>query len=172
MNPPLVRSTSRFQSNCHFTLPSIGTSLVSLGRAHCQIATLQETFAISFEDTYLKSIRRSEADIKEYQNERKKLDSRRYFSPFSPVRHTLTVSFTPSSCYRIRRLGWLTMPPWPSTRNSKTTKTARKTRKGEKPRKNMKLPNFDCMFVFLNWYVPTVIGTDVIISPRKTSSIQ
>ncbi|KAJ3480054.1 hypothetical protein NLI96_g8628 [Meripilus lineatus] len=56
---------------------AFGTSLVSLGRAHCQIATLQETFAISFEDTYLKAIKRSEADIKEYQNERKKLESRR-----------------------------------------------------------------------------------------------
>jgi len=61
-----------------------GTSLVSMGRAHCKIATLQETFAMTFEDTFLASIHRSEDEIKEYQIQRKKLDSRRYISQFQP----------------------------------------------------------------------------------------
>ena len=54
-----------------------GTSLVSLGRAHCQVATLQEAFSVLFHETYLASIQRAEDDIKEYQAQRKKLDSRR-----------------------------------------------------------------------------------------------
>ncbi|CCM01681.1 uncharacterized protein FIBRA_03745 [Fibroporia radiculosa] len=56
---------------------AFGTSLVSLGRAHCQVATLQETFAMTFEDTYLASLRLTEDEIKEYQAQRKKLESRR-----------------------------------------------------------------------------------------------
>ncbi|KZT05055.1 BAR-domain-containing protein [Laetiporus sulphureus 93-53] len=56
---------------------AFGTSLVSMGRAHCKIATLQETFAMTFEDTYLTSILRMEDEIKEYQAQRKKLESRR-----------------------------------------------------------------------------------------------
>lgn len=55
----------------------IGTSLVNLGKAHCKIATLQETFAISFEDTFIDSVKQNEDEIKEYQHQRKKLDSRR-----------------------------------------------------------------------------------------------
>lgn len=57
----------------------IGTSLVGMGRALCKVATLQETFALSFEDTFLASINRAEDEIKEYQAQRKKLESRRYF---------------------------------------------------------------------------------------------
>ncbi|EKM52757.1 uncharacterized protein PHACADRAFT_176772 [Phanerochaete carnosa HHB-10118-sp] len=56
---------------------AFGTSLVSLGRAHCQIATLQESYSVLFQDTYLASLQRAEDDIKEYQAQRKKLDSRR-----------------------------------------------------------------------------------------------
>lgn len=48
-----------------------------MGRAHCKIATLQETFAMRFEDTYLSSITQMEDEIKEYQAQRKKLESRR-----------------------------------------------------------------------------------------------
>ena len=55
-----------------------GQSLVSLGRAHCNIATLQESFALTFEETYLTAVRQSEDEIKEYQMQRKKLESRRF----------------------------------------------------------------------------------------------
>ncbi|KAI0776612.1 hypothetical protein BD413DRAFT_225051 [Trametes elegans] len=54
-----------------------GQSLVSLGRAHCTIASLQESFAATFEESYLSAIRQSEDEIKEYQVQRKKLESRR-----------------------------------------------------------------------------------------------
>lgn len=53
-------------------------SLVGLGKAHCKLATLQETFAVAFEDTFLASIVRTAEEIKEYQKERKKLESRRW----------------------------------------------------------------------------------------------
>ncbi|OSX56972.1 hypothetical protein POSPLADRAFT_1186266 [Postia placenta MAD-698-R-SB12] len=56
---------------------AFGTSLVGMGRALCKVATLQETFALSFEDTFLASINRAEDEIKEYQAQRKKLESRR-----------------------------------------------------------------------------------------------
>ncbi|KAH9936929.1 BAR-domain-containing protein [Amylocystis lapponica] len=54
-----------------------GVSLVNFGRAHCRIATLQETFAMLLEDTYLSSIQRTEDEIREYQTQRKRLESRR-----------------------------------------------------------------------------------------------
>ncbi|EMD32803.1 hypothetical protein CERSUDRAFT_143382 [Gelatoporia subvermispora B] len=54
-----------------------GVSLMNYGRAHCKIAALQETFAMTLEDTYLASIRRAEDEIKEYHSQRKKLESRR-----------------------------------------------------------------------------------------------
>lgn len=54
-----------------------GTSLVGLGRAHCQIATLQESYSVLLQETYLASLQRAEDVIKEYQTQRKKLDSRR-----------------------------------------------------------------------------------------------
>ncbi|CAL1697804.1 unnamed protein product [Somion occarium] len=53
------------------------SAFVNLGKAHCKIATLQETFTISFEDSFIDSIQRYEDEIKEYQHQRKKLDSRR-----------------------------------------------------------------------------------------------
>jgi len=54
-----------------------------MGRAQCKLATLQETHAISFGETFLASIRRTEDEVKEYQQQRKKLDSRRYVSAAS-----------------------------------------------------------------------------------------
>ncbi|KAI0819800.1 BAR-domain-containing protein [Trametes gibbosa] len=54
-----------------------GQSLVSFGRAHCNIAALQESYALTFEESYLTTVRQSEDDIKEYQAQRKKLESRR-----------------------------------------------------------------------------------------------
>ena len=50
---------------------------MSMGRALCKVATLQETFAMTFEDTYLASIYHMEDEIREYQAQRKKLESRR-----------------------------------------------------------------------------------------------
>ncbi|TFK85604.1 BAR-domain-containing protein [Polyporus arcularius HHB13444] len=54
-----------------------GQSLVSFGRAHCNIASLQESYALTLEETYLTAVRQSEDEIKEYQAQRKKLESRR-----------------------------------------------------------------------------------------------
>ncbi|KAL1692462.1 hypothetical protein GGG16DRAFT_51371 [Schizophyllum commune] len=54
-----------------------GEALTKLGRAHCKIATLQETFALQFEDTYLASLKSLLDDIREYDVQRKKLESRR-----------------------------------------------------------------------------------------------
>lgn len=59
-------------------IDALGTSLVSLGRAHCQVAALQEAFSLNFDESYLTSIRKAEDEIKEYQTQRKKLESRRY----------------------------------------------------------------------------------------------
>lgn len=58
-----------------------GTSLVNLGRMHCQVAALQEAFALQFDETFLASICTAEDEIKEYQAQRKKLESRRYVHP-------------------------------------------------------------------------------------------
>ncbi|KIY48610.1 BAR-domain-containing protein, partial [Fistulina hepatica ATCC 64428] len=54
-----------------------GSALVTLGRAHCKIATQQDTFAMTFQDTYLKSHSTFLDEIKEYDVQRKKLESRR-----------------------------------------------------------------------------------------------
>ena len=54
-----------------------GRSLVSLGRAHCSIASLQESFAATLDETYISAVRQSEDEIKEYQVQRRKLESRR-----------------------------------------------------------------------------------------------
>ncbi|KAI0045187.1 BAR-domain-containing protein [Auriscalpium vulgare] len=54
-----------------------GKSLVRLGRAHCKVATLQEAFALTFQDTFIKSLERFGDQVKEYEAERKKLETRR-----------------------------------------------------------------------------------------------
>ncbi|KAJ3750816.1 hypothetical protein DFH05DRAFT_1518992 [Lentinula detonsa] len=54
-----------------------GSCLTKLGRAHCKIATLQETYAITFRDTFMASIEKFGDDIKEFDNMKKKLESRR-----------------------------------------------------------------------------------------------
>ena len=73
----MVRKASVSQYHLSLSI-GLGTSLVSLGKAHCQAATLQEAFALHFEETYLASLKRTEDEIREYQNQRKKLDSRRF----------------------------------------------------------------------------------------------
>lgn len=54
-----------------------GACLVALGRAHCQIATLQEAYGLTFRDTFIASCDKYAQDIKDYEYQRKKLDSRR-----------------------------------------------------------------------------------------------
>jgi hypothetical protein len=54
-----------------------GTSLVKFGRAHSKVATLQEAYALTFQDTFLASIKKFEDNIKDYEHQRKKLESRR-----------------------------------------------------------------------------------------------
>ena len=54
-----------------------GRSLVSFGRAHCAVASLQESFAATLDETYISAVRQSEDEIKEYQVQRRKLESRR-----------------------------------------------------------------------------------------------
>ncbi|KIY65664.1 BAR-domain-containing protein [Cylindrobasidium torrendii FP15055 ss-10] len=54
-----------------------GSSLVKLGRAHCKIATLQEAYAVTFRDTYFASLETFVGEFKEYDQQKKKLESRR-----------------------------------------------------------------------------------------------
>ncbi|KAI6011207.1 hypothetical protein PISMIDRAFT_688061 [Pisolithus microcarpus 441] len=56
---------------------AFGSSLVKLGRAQCKIAMLQEAFALTLKDTFLLSCERFLQDIKDYEHQRKKLESRR-----------------------------------------------------------------------------------------------
>ena len=57
---------------------------MALSRAHCQVATLQEAFALRFEDTYVASLRRADDEIRRYQAQRKKLDSLRCVARVAP----------------------------------------------------------------------------------------
>lgn len=56
---------------------AFGTSLVKLGKAHCKVATLQEAYALTFQDTFITSCQTFVQDIKDYEHQRKKLESRR-----------------------------------------------------------------------------------------------
>lgn len=56
---------------------AFGTSLVRLGKAHCKVATLQEAYALTFQDTFITSCQNLVQDIKDYEHQRKKLESRR-----------------------------------------------------------------------------------------------
>jgi len=60
-----------------------GTSLVKLGRAHCRVATLQEAYALTFHDTFIDTLKKFLDDIKDYEHQRRKLESRRRVSPAS-----------------------------------------------------------------------------------------
>jgi hypothetical protein len=51
---------------------------MKFGNAHCKIATLQEAFALTLQDTFLAALQRYGEEIKTYEAQRKKLDSRRY----------------------------------------------------------------------------------------------
>ncbi|KAG6865587.1 hypothetical protein C0991_001136 [Blastosporella zonata] len=56
---------------------AFGTSLVKFGRAHCKVAALQEGYALTLKDTFLASLEQLTGEIKEYEAQRKKLESRR-----------------------------------------------------------------------------------------------
>jgi len=56
----------------------VGTSLVKFGQGMCKLATLQETQALTFKDTFSASLKMYHDEIKEYHVQRKKLESRRY----------------------------------------------------------------------------------------------
>ncbi|KAI0094225.1 hypothetical protein BDY19DRAFT_911876 [Irpex rosettiformis] len=56
---------------------AFGTSLVALGKAHSKVAILQEAFALNLGMTYIASLQQAEDEIKEYQAQRKKMESRR-----------------------------------------------------------------------------------------------
>lgn len=55
-----------------------GVSLVKLGQAHSKVATLQEAYTLTFQDTFVASTKGFSEDIKDYEHQRKKLESRRY----------------------------------------------------------------------------------------------
>lgn len=55
----------------------IGTSLVKFGQGMCRLATLQETKALTFKDTFSASLKMYHDEIKEYHVQRKKLENRR-----------------------------------------------------------------------------------------------
>lgn len=55
-----------------------GTALIDFGRVHCKIATLQEDYATALQETYIVKLADGITAIKEYQDARKKLESRRY----------------------------------------------------------------------------------------------
>lgn len=52
-------------------------SLIKLGRAHCRIATLQEAYTLTLRDTFITSLDKFMDDVREYEVQRKKLESRR-----------------------------------------------------------------------------------------------
>ncbi|KAF2714961.1 BAR-domain-containing protein [Pleomassaria siparia CBS 279.74] len=54
-----------------------GTCLSSLGRANERLARVQETYVVGATGTWLEGLERSLAQMKEYQNARKKLETRR-----------------------------------------------------------------------------------------------
>lgn len=54
-----------------------GTCLIALGRAHCKLATLQEAYGLTFRDTFIASCEKYAQDIKDYEYQRRQLDSRR-----------------------------------------------------------------------------------------------
>ncbi|PFH50183.1 hypothetical protein AMATHDRAFT_61501 [Amanita thiersii Skay4041] len=55
----------------------LGNSLIKFGRAHCKIATLQQAFALTLKDTFMKFLIRFSEEIKECDSVRKKLEGKR-----------------------------------------------------------------------------------------------
>jgi hypothetical protein len=76
--------------SCVCTHVVSGQSLSKFGRAHCKIATLQESFSLVFHDTYLARLASSLEDIEDYSSQRRKLDSRRSLVSSSENARSLT----------------------------------------------------------------------------------
>lgn len=68
-----------FSTTQQITLADVrlGNSLVKLGRAHCKVATIQEAYALTFQDTFISSLQQFGEEVKEYEAQRKKLESKR-----------------------------------------------------------------------------------------------
>lgn len=77
-----------------------GTSLVRLGKAHVQLASLQSTFANDFRTQWLAACHRFGEDIRDFEHQKKKLESRRsvYFPP-----HDRYVTYD-ERCYKVELL--------------------------------------------------------------------
>ncbi|KZP05432.1 BAR-domain-containing protein [Athelia psychrophila] len=56
---------------------AFGICLEKAGQAHSKVATLQEAYALTFQDTFMASLKGCSEDIKDYEHQRKKLESRR-----------------------------------------------------------------------------------------------
>lgn len=107
-----------------------GSSLVKLGQAHCKIALAQEAFALTLQSSYLESLEVSAEEIREYEAERKALETRRY------VRARCHPMFL-----RIESvLGSTMMPQSPLWRRCRQTRKPR-TRTAARPRMNSSRPS-------------------------------
>ena len=53
-----------------------GSALVRFGRAQCKIVTLQESCSVTLRSTFLLSMDKFKEDMKQYELQRKKLESR------------------------------------------------------------------------------------------------
>ena len=86
----MVSSADRFHHGHSAHVPS-GSSLVKLGQAHCKIALAQEALALTLQSSYLESLEASSEEIKEYEIERKALETRRYVHvpTHCSIRHVL-----------------------------------------------------------------------------------
>lgn len=62
---------------CRADKVHVGGALVAFGRARCQIAAIQEAFAVTLSDTFMAHLAESTAELDEYTAQRKKLESRR-----------------------------------------------------------------------------------------------
>jgi hypothetical protein len=56
---------------------TIGQVLISFGRAFCNVATTQEALSLSLSSSFLVGLQRFLDQIKDYEVERKKLETRR-----------------------------------------------------------------------------------------------
>ena len=62
----------------HLVLSSTGQALVRFGRAFCNVATAQEALGRSLGSTFIIALQRFLDQIKDYEVERKKLETRRW----------------------------------------------------------------------------------------------
>jgi SWI/SNF-related matrix-associated actin-dependent regulator of chromatin subfamily D len=84
--------------------------LVAMGKAHCQIAELQETFAKEFHETLIEPLEKFRDEFREYEQLRKKLESRRCVprqvlsaSAYSLVSYRLTLDAALSKTEKVKK---------------------------------------------------------------------